>query len=500
VENLGAVLAGGRPGDDALVTPEDGERTTYAALAARVETTARRLAALGVERGARVAVALPNGPENVVLVLAVTSIGAAAAPLNPAYTRDEFAFYLEDIDPRLLVLPAGRVQPAREAAGPATAVVDVVPRAGAAPELVVAGRPAGAEATFTTATGDDIAIVLHTSGTTSRPKQVPLLHRNLCASVDTIGAHYALGRDDVSLCVMPLFHVHGLVASVLSALQAGGTVVVPRRFTPNQFWPHARDLGVTWMSAGPTLHHMILERSEGGSAAHRLRFVRSCSSALSPELMRRAEGVYGVPVLEAYGMTEASHQMASNPLPPAPRRPGSVGLATGTEIALVDRRLRPVPDGTPGEVVVRGPSITPGYLANPEANAEAFFDGWFRTGDLGVVEGGYLRLEGRLKEMILRGGENISPAEIEQVLQRHPAVGDAVCFGVADDKYGERVAAAVTLVGAADQAALIAHCREHLAAFKVPEAIHVLAEIPRTATGKVQRRRVAEHLASGSGA
>jgi len=349
------------------------------------------------------------------------------------------------------------------------------------------------------ADADDIALVLHTSGTTSRPKQVPLLHRNIVASVRTIAGHYALGADDVSFCVMPLFHVHGLIASVLTAVHAGGTAVIPRRFTPNQFWPQARERGATWLSAGPTLHHMILDRFDGAPAPATLRFVRSCSSALSPELMQRAESVYDAPMLEAYGMTEASHQMASNPLPPAPRQPGSVGIATGTEIAVVDRTLRPVPAGQPGEVVVRGPSVTPGYLANPEANAEAFFDGWFRTGDIGSIDDGYLRLEGRLKEMILRGGENISPAEIEAVLKRHPSVADAVCFGVADEKYGERVSAAVTLEGDADEAALIAHCRNHLAAYKVPETVHVLAEIPRTATGKVQRRRVAEHIASGSG-
>ena len=498
MDDLSSVLSAGRPGDSALVIADDGEQITYSALAARVETLARRLAGLGVERGSRVAVALPNGPEIVELLLAITFVGAAAAPLNPAYTRDEFAFYLDDIGPRLLLVPAGRIQPARDAAG-ATPVVDVVAGEGAPPDLIAGGQPVGEAATFTVADADDIALVLHTSGTTSRPKQVPLLHRNIVASVRTIAGHYALGADDVSFCVMPLFHVHGLIASVLTAVHAGGTAVIPRRFTPNQFWPQARERGATWLSAGPTLHHMILDRLDGGGPPSTLRFVRSCSSALSPELMQRAESVYDAPMLEAYGMTEASHQMASNPLPPAPRQPGSVGIATGTEIAVVDRTLRPVPAGQPGEVVVRGPSVTPGYLANPEANAEAFFDGWFRTGDIGSIDDGYLRLEGRLKEMILRGGENISPAEIEAVLRRHPAVADAVCFGVADEKYGERVSAAVTLEGDADEAALIAHCRNHLAAYKVPETVHVLAEIPRTATGKVQRRRVAEHIASGSG-
>ena len=496
---LVSLLDAGRGAAPALVTADDGATTTYAALADRVEALAGRLAAAGVRRGDRVALALPNGPELVELLLAAAAIGAAAAPLNPAYTRDEFAFYLDDIAPRLLLVPDGRLEAAREAATGVPSIVDVVARAGGLQDLVVDGREVTSSAAFEAGGADDIVLVLHTSGTTSRPKQVPLLQRNIMASVDTIREHYLLGSADVSFCVMPLFHVHGLIASVFAALSAGGAVVVSRRFTPNQFWPQARQLGATWLSAGPTLHHMILDRYDDLGAPSSLRFARSCSSALSPQLMLRAEETYGVAVLEAYGMTEASHQMASNPLPPAPRRAGTVGVPTGTEIAVVDRALRFLAPGTPGEVVVRGPSITPGYLNNADANADAFFDGWFRTGDIGVVEDGYLRLEGRLKEMILRGGENIGPAEIEQVLLSHPAVSDAVCFGVADDKYGELVGAAVTLRADADEATLIGHCRSHLAAFKVPTRIHVLAEIPRTATGKVQRRRVAEFIAAGAG-
>src|SRR5579859_3640589 len=216
---------------------------------------------------------------------------------------------------------------------------------------------------------------------------------------------------------------------------------------------------------------MILDRADGPVAT--LRFARSCSSALAPALMERAERGYGVPMLEAYGMTEASHQMAANPLPPGERIPGSVGVPTGTEIGVADQTGRLLPDGTPGEVVIRGPGVMPGYVNNPAATAEAFFGDWFRTGDRGVLRDGYLYLEGRLKEMIIRGGENISPAEIEQVLLSHPAVSDAVCFGVPDEKYGELVSAAVTLSKDADEQQLIAHCRERLAAFKVPERVHV---------------------------
>ena len=204
-----------------------------------------------------------------------------------------------------------------------------------------------------------------------------------------------------------------------------------------------------------------------------------------------------MPLLEAYGMTEASHQMASNPLPPRERKPGSVGVPTGVEIRIVDPAGETVAPGEAGEVAIRGPSVTDGYLANPEANDSSFFDGWFRTGDRGSLDdAGYLRLEGRLKEMILRGGENISPYEIEDVLLAHRAVTDAICFGIDDEKYGERVGAAVAVSEPVDVGELIGYCRERMAAFKVPEVVHILDAIPRTATGKVQRKRVGEALSA----
>jgi acyl-CoA synthetase (AMP-forming)/AMP-acid ligase II len=502
-DRLIALVEGGTGDHVALRGADDEQTITYAELAGRVEILAGRLSSAGVRRGDRVALALPNSPEFVEVLLAITAVGAAAAPLNPAYTVDEFRFYLDDIGPRLLLLPPGRMAAARTAAegiaevvpaGPS--VVDLAPRPGDAPSLVLDGREIVDRHAFDAGDPDDVALVLHTSGTTSRPKQVPLLQRNGMASVRTIVTHYALGPSDVSFCAMPLFHVHGLVASAFSSLGGGGTAVVPGRFTPAAFWAQARANRITWLSAGPTLHHMTLDRYDDGGPPASLRFVRSCSSALSPQLMERCEDRYGAPMLEAYGMTEASHQMASNPLPPARRMAGSVGIPTGTEIAIIDRHLVLLPEGSQGEVVVRGPTITPGYLNNPAANAEAFFDGWFRTGDIGVVESGYLRLEGRLKEMILRGGENISPSEIEQALSAHPAVVDAVCFGVPDEKYGETVAAAVTLSAEVDERTLIEHCRQRLAGYKVPEVIHVMSEIPRTATGKLQRRRVAELVAS----
>jgi oxalate---CoA ligase len=494
-ETLGALLDGADGHGAAFVTPEDSRLLTYAQVVDRVQILADRLAGIGARRGDRIALALPNGPEFVELILAIASLGAAAAPLNPAYTESEFAFYLEDITPRLLLVSASGPRAAVSAAGvTAAAVVTLASDGDGPPGLIADGTAVPAARSFDRPEPDDIALILHTSGTTSRPKQVPLRQRNLMASARTIAGHYGLGPADVSFCVMPLFHIHGLVASAFAALSAGGTVLVPHRFTAHRFWPQARQHRATWLSAGPTLHQMILDRADAAGAPPGLRFVRSCSSPLSPALLARGEATYGVPMLEAYGMTEASHQMTSNPLPPAPRVPLSVGVPAGAEVAIIGSDARFVPAGHSGEVVVRGPGVMSGYLNNAAATEEAFIGDWFRTGDRGAVRDGYLYLEGRLKEMIIRGGENISPAEIEQVLLSHPAVGDAVCFGVQDDKYGEVPAAAVTLTQDAEAGALIDHCRGRLAAFKVPASIYILPEIPRTPTGKIQRRRVAEFL------
>ena len=489
-EPMLAILREGSP-SPALICPDDGTVVSHGELASAVCQLAGVLAGLGVARGQRVALVLPNGPEIVELLLAVAVLGAVAAPMNPGYTEAEYAFYLGDLDPNLLLVQAGRGAEVRRAAGAVT-IVDVSVQRQGPPRLSVAGAEAVAGRSFEPGSPEDVALLLHTSGTTRRPKQVPLLQRNLMASLRAIGVHYRLDEADVSYCAMPLFHVHGLIASTLAQLAVGGSVVTPRRLTQQRYWQQVSMHGVTWVSASPTIHQELIEH--GTAPAPSLRFVRSCSSALSPGLMERLEKIYEVPVLEAYGMTEASHQMTANPLPPQRRQPGSVGIPAGAQVRIVDKAGQDVPAGHVGEVAVRGPGLTPGYLNDPQANAESFFGGWFRTGDRGLLDNGYLRLEGRIKELIIRGGENISPGEVEAVLKAHRAVADAVCFGIDDEKYGQVVGAAVVLKGEADGAELRDSCRESLADFKVPKVIHVVAEIPRTPTGKVQRTRIAAQL------
>jgi acyl-CoA synthetase (AMP-forming)/AMP-acid ligase II len=474
----------------ALILPDSDARVSYDSLRRQVTDVAGALAAAGIGPGDRVAMALPNGLATIVGFLAA-SIAGTAAPLNPAYRYEEFVFYLEDTNAKVLILPPDGADEARRAAQDRGVPV-LVAETNREGEVRIAGPSGQARGPDP----EDIALVLHTSGSTGRPKRVPLRHRNLAVSVRNIARTYGLGDRDVSLCVMPLFHVHGLMASTLATFYTGGTVVVPPKFNALSFARIVRDYGVTWYSAVPTIHQLVVGRRAGAEGFPTLRFVRSCSASLSPDLMQKMEDHFGVPVLEAYGMTEASHQMASNPLPPSARKPGSVGPGTGVEISIRDEGGNSLPSGTPGEVCIKGPNVIREYENNPEATAKSFFGDWFRTGDQGYLDAeGYLVLTGRLKELINRGGEKIAPREIDEVLLAHPAVAEAVCFGVPHPAWGEEVAAAVVLKGEATEQEVSAFCRERLAEFKVPKKIHIVETIPRTATGKIQRLNVAAKLA-----
>lgn len=482
----------------AVIVPEQNIRVSYGALRRQVQSLAAALAATGVERGDRVGMALPNGLPQIVAFLAA-SLAGTAAPLNPGYKEDEFSFYLQDTNARVLLLPPDGAEEARRAAGDQVPILTV--EIDASGEVSLAGVSQARE--FEPPALSDVALILHTSGSTGRPKRVPLSHANLSISARNVANSYALSASDVSLCVMPLFHVHGLVASTLATLATGGTVVVPAKFNPLAFWRVVREHGVTWYSAVPTLHQLLLARGGSDTArpagAEQLRFIRSCSAALPPHVMHDLEARFGAPVLEAYGMTEAAHQMASNPLPPGARLPGSVGRGTEVRIGIMDEQGRLLATGERGEVVIQGPNVITGYENNPEANATSFVDGWFRTGDQGVLNAeGYLTLVGRLKELINRGGEKISPREIDEVLLTHPAVAEAVCFGVPHPTWGEEVAAVVVLRSAVSEADLLGFCRERLADFKRPKQVHITDAIPRTATGKIQRRVVAEAFSASS--
>ena len=493
--HLAALLQHAAPGNHtAVILPEAGIRITYDSLREQVMTMADALAALGIGRQDRVATVLPNGLPAIVSFLA-GSIAGTAAPLNPGYRLDEFNFYLEDTSARLLLCPPDGAPEARRAAEGKIPVHSIQMDETGFVRIVDAlshGHSAEGPAP------DDVALVLHTSGSTGRPKRVPIRHRNIAASAKNIVETYGLSSTDVALCAMPLFHVHGLVASTLSTLLSGGTIVVPAKFNPLSFWRAVRDNNVTWYSAVPTIHQLLLSRAgnERVSGTEKLRFIRSCSAALPPEMMYKMEELFGAPVLEAYGMTEASHQMCSNPLPPAAHKPGSVGKGTGIKVSIMDATGNHLPTEDRGEVVIQGPNVVSGYENNPEANAKSFTNGWFRTGDQGFLDAeGYLTLTGRIKELINRGGEKVAPREIDEVLLLHPSVAEAVAFGVPHATWGEEVAAAVVLREPQNESAILAFCRERLADFKCPKKVYIVETIPRTATGKIQRGAVAKAMA-----
>ena len=478
----------------AIILPDAGIRVSYSQFRDQVTEMANALASMGIQKGDRVATYVTNGLPAIVSFLAA-SIAGTAAPLNPGYREDEVSFYLEDTAAKVLLCSPEGAADARQAAAARGVPVHAL-EMDTAGYVRIAGAPAGK--TAARPSPEDTALVLHTSGSTGRPKRVPILHRNLAASTRNIMDTYSLAPGDVSLCVMPLFHVHGLVASTLATLLSGGTVAVPNKFNPLSFWRTVRDTKATWYSAVPTIHNLLLSRAgnERPAGAEGLRFIRSCSASLPAEMMEQMERVFGVPVLEAYGMTEASHQMASNPQPPLARKPGSVGPGTGVRIGIMDDTGNLLAPGERGEVVIQGPNVVAGYENNPEANAKSYTNGWFRTGDQGFLDSDrYLTLTGRIKELINRGGEKIGPREIDEVLLSHPAVAEAVCFGVPHPAWGEEVAAVVVLKEPVAETDIMAFCKERLAEFKRPKKIYITDTIPRTATGKIQRGAIAKAFA-----
>jgi acyl-CoA synthetase (AMP-forming)/AMP-acid ligase II len=483
-------------GDDnhpALVAPER-PPLTYRQLRENIVRLAAQLNSFGLGRGDRIAIAMGNGPEMIITFFAAAMCGTAA-PLNPKYKQEEFAFYYEDTQAKALITLPGTMELAHQAVTPDMMVISATARSRW--HLIIQySERTPTDRLNQLAEPDDFALILHTSGTTSRPKRVPIRHRNLVASAHNIIATYNLSADDTALCVMPLFHIHGIVGSMLSTLASGGTVVCPPGFSALEFWKLLETFKPTWYSAVPTMHQMLLARADRNLSviqANPLRFIRSSSASLPPVVMERIEQVFNAPVLESYSMSEAAHMMTSNPLPPKARKPGSVGYGLGVEVGIMDENGELLEKGNLGEVVVKGPNVFDGYENNPEANATAFVNGWFRTGDQGFLDDeGYLLLTGRLKELINRGGEKISPLEVDNVLLRHPAVAESLAFAVPHKTLGEDIHAALVLKGEVSEKELQAHCSALLAEFKVPRKFHILEELPRGATGKLQRINMAK--------
>ncbi|KAI0470706.1 peroxisomal-coenzyme A synthetase [Xylariaceae sp. FL0804] len=482
---------------------------TYGDLLSECSAFQRKLAAIGIAHGSPVSIATVNSYEFIVSFLATSWQRAVAAPLNPAYKQDEFEFYIDDVKSAIVLVPRGAYQagaPSVKAARKYNAAIaecywddDKKEVALDVKELGMLAKSKGAG--ILQAQPDDVALVLHTSGTTSRPKVVPLTHRNLTTTMENIQKTYQLTSQDRTMLVMPLFHVHGLLCALLAPLFSGGSMIVPTKFSASDFWADFAAHGANWYTAVPTIHQILLRSPPPPAPLPRaIRFIRSCSSPLSPTVFHQLEAAFGAPVLEAYAMTEAAHQMTSNPLPPAVRKPGTVGLGQGVEVRILDGRGAELPRGAEGEICIRGDNVTSGYLNNPAANAEAFAaGGFFRTGDQGRLdEDGYVVITGRIKELINKGGEKISPIELDNALARHPDLAEVVSFAVPDELYGQDVGVAVVLRPGARLAPeeLRAWAAERLAKFKTPKKVYFTEVMPKTATGKIQENPRRAHMIS----
>jgi acyl-CoA synthetase (AMP-forming)/AMP-acid ligase II/aryl carrier-like protein len=473
-----------------------------------IRRTCNDLEKHGIERTDRIAVVLPNGPEMAVIFLGVASI-AVFAPLNPAYRRREFEFYFNNLEAKALITLAGEDSEAVPVALDRGIPVirlhpDTTAPAGtlrlARDSLGDSSSPGSAESLQGMSHPDDTTLLLHTSGTTSRPKMVPLTHRNLSRSALNIARTLELSEDDCSLTVMPLFHIHALVSSILATLAAGGRVVLTPGFYAPEFFDWVEQFRPSWYTAAPTIHKAVLSRATTNPqviANHPFRFIRVGAAALPPKLMMEIEEVFQVPVLEFLGMTEAAQQITHNPLPPGRRKPGSVGLPAGPEVAIMSETGEILAQGETGEIVIRGENVMPGYDRNPEVNAITRSNGWFRTGDEGYFdEEGYLYVTGRLKEMINRSGEKVSPREVDEVLLEHPAIEQATTFAVRHSRLGEDVGAAVVVRrGMPLTESEVRHfVAARLADFKVPGIVRIVSEIPKGPTGKLKRIGLAEAL------
>ena len=503
-----------RPQRTAVGTSDRGTVLSYSQLDALVRSAMIQLSGLGLRRGATIALVSDNTIEFVVSLLAIVSLGARVAPLNPALTSAELSKRLSELSAYAVLAPkhlASKLEVAGAIAGSTARWIMSIEGSGSDYDVRIKNThrqsPSAGVAANTTVPIDreDVALLMFTAGTTSAPKLVPLTHSNVVASIRGIVSGYDLSSQDATLIVMPLFHGHGLVAGLLATLASGGSAYLPSTgaFSAHMFWADVVRLGVTWYTAVPTIHRILLSRAAheypSGSPVP-LRFIRSCSAPLDEELAIATSSTFRTPMISAYGMTETSHQLSSNPLPVhGSNKTSSVGLPTGVEIRLVVGDGTDAAPGGVGEIWVRGATVTTGYLNNPHANSASFVDGWFRSGDLGSRDAdGYVFLRGRLKEIINRGGEKISPGDIDAVLLSHPKVLEAASFGESDAIYGESVEAAVTLRPGmeATEGELRDYCRTKLSAFEVPERIYVVADFPRTPKGSTDRHALAAQFRS----
>ena len=477
--------------DDLIfLTSEKNEKLSYGEFKIFNEKISRQLAATNIINSDRAAIVLPNGPLMASSFLSISSY-MSAAPLNPSYKQEEFEFYLDDLKPKFLLVEPNSKSLAVIAAKNLNIPVFEM--------RISDNQPLGTfelfdkETDYKNPNDYDEALVLHTSGTTSRPKIVPLSNLNIFTSAVNISKSLKLTADDHCLNIMPLFHIHGLIAVLSASAKVGASVCASNGFNALKFLDLAETQNITWYSGVPTMHQAILLRAQKNSDKAKklnLRFIRSSSASLPPAIFEQLNDIFQTPVIEAYGMTEATHQMTSNPLPPAIQKPGLVGMPAGPELCIMNDKNEKLPQGEIGEICIKGDNVTNGYENNPEANKQSFVNDWFRTGDEGFFdEDGYLKISGRLKEIINKGGEKISPLEVDNILMDFPPIDQALCFGYKDKMLGEDIAVAIKLKEnkSCTEDDIKSYANEKLAKFKIPKKIFIVEDIPKGATGKLQR-------------
>ncbi len=481
--------------ENIALTSEISTKLNYKDLKSFIDKISKQLAGNGLSNKDRAAIVLPNGPYMASSFLAISSY-MSAAPLNPSYKSEEYEFYLKDLNPKIVLVEKNSENP----------VVDVAKKLKI--ELCEINPekdgPSGIfniyekESEYSLPDENDEALVLHTSGTTSRPKIVPLTNKNIFSSAENISKSLNLSKNDHCLNIMPLFHIHGLIAILASSMKAGASVCASNGFNAIKFLDMAKSEKITWYSGVPTMHQAILLRARRNlevAKLLKLRLIRSSSASLPPVVFKDLNDVFSCPVIEAYGMTEATHQMTSNPLPPKQQKAGFVGLPAGPEVCIMNENGEVLNQGDEGEVCIKGENVTLGYDNNEEANKTSFTNGWFRTGDQGYFDNeGYLKISGRLKEIINKGGEKISPLEVDNVLMDHPLIDQAVCFGYEDKMLGENIASAIIIKNGetCSENDVLKYAQEKLAKFKIPKKIFFVEEIPKGATGKLQRNVLAK--------
>lgn len=472
-------------GGTAMVFPEVGETLSWFDLRNRARAMAEGLVALGVRKGESVAIVHPNGRAGVLALYAVLYGGFRATMINLAAGPDAIAYALGHSGARFGFVHADQMSVFDMSAPPGLRAID--------PDALTSG------AALPDLTAQDTALLMYTSGTTGTPKGVVHTHASLLAGGWTTTMAHALAPTDRGFCVLPIYHINGLCVSMMGTLVSGGSLAMVSRFSASKFWDQAEVSAITWFSVVPTIISHLLHGTKDPTPAlrKRLRFGRSASQALAVETQTAFETRFGMPIVETMGLTETAAQILSNPLPPGVRKIGSPGIAFGNEVRILTPDLAEATRGAEGEIAIRGPNVMQEYLRNPEATSASFAGDWLRTGDLGRMDAdGYVFVTGRLKELIIKGGENIAPREIDEVLYSHPDVIEAAAFAAPCPSYGEKVAAAVALTPGSDLSAeaLIAMCHDRLGAFKSPGNIHFMAELPKGPSGKIQRLKLAEIL------